>query len=157
MVKYIRILLQRLVECFLEPVDRLLEECPRSDHRVTVVAEEGWNPQSSRRKSRPVVYVVKIIFDIPVDVRIRHDVHTRIGEVRDLRQSNGRSVGLDSIREEFVHVFDKSLDRYLLVSVVSAHVDSGEGDELDLRMRCEARSYGIRIVLVRSERVEHSV
>ena len=84
--EYIRVRFQRLLERRLELFDHVLQECPRSDHRVAVVSEEGWYPQCSCRKSRPVVDVVKIVFDIPVDVRVRHDVHTRIGEVGYLRQ-----------------------------------------------------------------------
>ena len=114
-------------------------------------------PQRACRKPCLVVSVAEIVFYKPVRVGIRHDIYSRVGEVGYRRKRYGRTVGLHSVLEHFLHVFHEESDRDLLVCTVVSHVYSRERDESHFRVCHETTPDGLHIVLVRSQCKQHSI
>ena len=66
-LKYIRMLPQKLHQVCFEFVDRISEDHARADRMLIVVDQERRNAQGADRQSRQSVDIVKVVVHIPVD------------------------------------------------------------------------------------------
>ena len=122
-----------------------------------IMDQDAWYPQGSHRKTGENVNVIKVIVHVPVDIHVRDHIHFGVVEISYSGKINAGTVCLDTVGKHLVDVFDKELDGYSLVSIVSCYIQTCKGHEVDLRMCLEEFGYRAFVVSFLRDIKQHFV